>query len=398
MCYEKFRKYDQQFPLDSIMTVGVIKGEYELLGELDETIDKWTNNLVMHFGRGVSMWELYLSPHILKEHEWSTLRSVISWALHNRNVLLANTTMVGGDPASRQPYGYFHQTPEKMILIVRNPYISPAHFTLELNYENGWLDPTSGSYLPVTVYPYNEILGGRVSYGDDLSLTLQGYETRVLEFHRDDQIAASLLRGGRLESRGENTVVYPLTGHESFLIENPTDKPELAAGKLVGPGASVEIKPVDTRVEAPLEVADVRIENQQLVSSGLSGELQLKLPTRTSDATLAFLIEGDTAIKDVKAILKSADASIEYSKEVGEDENWHFFVMTLDPESSHSVSYRFESDERGVIGKLSAWLIYHRKLLGESLSLAQDPGWFLLPADSSLERRAECLFERPVQF
>jgi len=34
MCYEKFNRYDQQFPLDFIMTVGVIKGEYELPGEL----------------------------------------------------------------------------------------------------------------------------------------------------------------------------------------------------------------------------------------------------------------------------------------------------------------------------------------------------------------------------
>ena len=81
----------------------------------------------------------------------------------------------------RQPYGYFHQSPKKMILVVRNPYVLPVNFTLKLNYENGWLEPNSDSYLPVTAYPYNQISGDSIGYGDDFSLTLGGYETRVVE-------------------------------------------------------------------------------------------------------------------------------------------------------------------------------------------------------------------------
>jgi hypothetical protein len=48
--------------------------------------------------------------------------------------------------------------------------------------------------------------------------------------------------------------------------------------------------------------------------------------------------------------------------------------------------------------RLSAELIYHRKLPGKLVSIAQNPGWFLLPSDSSTQRKVECLFERPVRF
>ena len=142
VCYDQFVRYHQQFPLNSIMTVGVIKGEYELLGELDETLDKWTNDLVIHFSRGLAMWELYISPQILKENEWVALRSAIRWAEANHETILANTTVLGGDPAERRPYGYFHQGAEKLILTVRNPYADAAAFTMRLDYGHGLLEKT----------------------------------------------------------------------------------------------------------------------------------------------------------------------------------------------------------------------------------------------------------------
>ena len=160
VCFDQFVRFNQQFPLNSIMTVGVIKGDYELLGERDETVDKWTNDLIMHFGRGVSMWELYITPHILSEPEWDALRATLRWAKANSATLLASTTFVGGDPAGREPYGYIHQGPDKLILVLRNPYVEAARFSLKLDTEHGLLDSLEGRWRPVTVYPYK-------SFGSD---------------------------------------------------------------------------------------------------------------------------------------------------------------------------------------------------------------------------------------
>ena len=108
------------FPMSSIMTHGIIKGRLNLLGGKDESLESFSNEVMMYFGRGVMMWELYLSPELLLDNEWNAIASSVNWAKANKEVL-EKTKMILGDPLKLEPYGYFHIVKEKGIILLRNP-------------------------------------------------------------------------------------------------------------------------------------------------------------------------------------------------------------------------------------------------------------------------------------
>ena len=62
------------------MTHGIIKGDLQKLGGESEPLDKFTDNAVLYFARGVAMWELYVSPDLLSEGEWAAIVEGGAWA------------------------------------------------------------------------------------------------------------------------------------------------------------------------------------------------------------------------------------------------------------------------------------------------------------------------------
>ncbi|MDQ7053134.1 MAG: alpha-galactosidase [candidate division KSB1 bacterium] len=98
--YENFGKNDFWFPIANLMTHGIIKGHLQKLGGEREPIDKFTDNAILYFARGVSMWELYISPNLLTDAEWDAIAGAIRWA-RDRFEVLMHTAMIGGNPGRR---------------------------------------------------------------------------------------------------------------------------------------------------------------------------------------------------------------------------------------------------------------------------------------------------------
>ncbi|HUU29284.1 MAG TPA: hypothetical protein VM123_15895 [archaeon] len=407
VCFDQFRDFNQQFPMNSIMTVGVIKGEYQLLGEPDETLDKWTNNLVMHFSRGLAMWELYLSPQILKEDEWESLRASIHWATANSGILLSNSTMVGGNPAEREPYGYFHCGAQKMILTVRNPYIKPVTFRMRLDYENGWLQPGNEAYLPLVVYPYRAVEGPWLSYGEMIEVPLSGYETKVIELLRRERVGFPILQGVAFGFTDQGLVIYPEENTEKVTIENSTAGELNVSGKPVPPGVEIELPLESTGEAGRLELEDRR--EGEWKSGGFdrpAGELSLSLPDKTVSAEIAFLLELESGLQGLEPRITDNGSPLACRTESDERGNWYWFVARLEPQVPHRIAYNFNIQGPPVgSGTLSAWLIAlgERKGYDINVSGAQEMLKSLdqehsLPSRSDIRRRVECLFERPVRF
>ena len=116
--YDIYRIKDIQFPLNAIMTHGIIKGNFQF--KETSPISEFERDVIMYLGRGVSMWELYISPDILTEEEWKTIAKWIKWAKDNWQVL-KNTKMVLGNPNKLDVYGYLHLAQDRAILVLRNP-------------------------------------------------------------------------------------------------------------------------------------------------------------------------------------------------------------------------------------------------------------------------------------
>jgi hypothetical protein len=182
--YDNFRKYAYQFPQNSLMTIGIIKGTLGHEGGLGETLASFTNNAIMNYSRGVMMTELYLSPSIITDPEWRALGGVMKWGQTNAGVLLHDTRFIGGDPAERSIYGYAHFREGRGIVTLRNPVIESQTYKLALGESSGVMD-RSRTYRARVIYPFTANLPGEYRYGDAPTFTLEGFEVQVIEFSAD---------------------------------------------------------------------------------------------------------------------------------------------------------------------------------------------------------------------
>ena len=134
--YDDFKNLDCWFPVQNLMTHGIIKGKLESTGSYDEPLDKFTDDALLYCARGVTMYELYISPDILSEGEWNTLSSSLTWA-HDRFPILSTTYMIGGNPMKRETYGYVHFKGNKGIIAARNPFITKGKLDVDLSCGRG---------------------------------------------------------------------------------------------------------------------------------------------------------------------------------------------------------------------------------------------------------------------
>lgn len=200
--YNDFHHLDEWFPLSNLMTHGIIKGTLNEIGGTDDPLNKFTDDAMFYFGRGVTMYELYISPDLLNKGEWNALSKSLKWA-ENRFPILDHTFMTGGDPAKGQAYGYVHYDGNKGIIAVRNPEIKNQHIQIKLNAADG-MDPNASSLVLERVYPTHWISPDLYSTGATIDIPLDGYETAVYEVYPVDSAKKPLLAGVTFSVQSED--------------------------------------------------------------------------------------------------------------------------------------------------------------------------------------------------
>jgi hypothetical protein len=118
-----------RYPINAIMTHGIIDGVLNRLGGKDEGFRTWADNVVLYFGLGLYMRELYISPQLLEDRKWKFLAQAAKWAKENDDVF-ARTAWVGGDPKKGQAYGYHHFGGGRDLFVLRNPGMTPQALKL----------------------------------------------------------------------------------------------------------------------------------------------------------------------------------------------------------------------------------------------------------------------------
>lgn len=165
-------------------------------GILNHTPEPIVNAAVMGLMRGNMLYMIGLDPSLMSDHGWAGLAGVIKWARKNTEAL-ANTQPLlpsawsGGKcpkfsydaQMPREAYGYAHWTAGEGIVALRNPWIEPTSYTLELGRDTG-LDPSATGLCAVSLFPENRTYGARLKYGDKLEVPLRPYEIVVLQVGR----------------------------------------------------------------------------------------------------------------------------------------------------------------------------------------------------------------------
>jgi len=300
--YDDFVTHRAQFPISSLMTHGIIKGQANMLGGNKEMIEDWRDEVVHYYSVGNMMYELYISPDVLSPEEMDVLGKVTKWAMANAHPLLDNSTMVGGDPAQREPYGYVHSNAEKSIITLRNPFVRPRTLKLKIDEQNGFAK-FQGSQVLEFEYPYRKSAPAYVKFGDDLTFNLDGYEQLVAE---------------------------------------------------MWPGTA------DPFPAVPSGASQVVFSPAALISSADSRKLTaaIDVPAGYTQARFAVLLEPDQEVRGLTADAKDSDKPLALTSESGGRGIWYWYWADLPP-GKHSVEVTIHSSARA---HLSAWLLTRRPL------------------------------------
>ena len=107
------------YPLNSLMLHGLIFAQYAKGLDSDPEHD-FRNEIHSYFGSGTQLQEMYITPSLLNAENWDDLSAAANWSRANAAILV-DTHWVGGDPAQLEVYGWAAWSPNKGILVLRNP-------------------------------------------------------------------------------------------------------------------------------------------------------------------------------------------------------------------------------------------------------------------------------------
>ncbi|MDR3628525.1 MAG: alpha-galactosidase [Ignavibacteriaceae bacterium] len=356
--WDDLQKQQLLFPMSSLMTHGIIKGRLNFLGGKDELLDSFTNEIMMYFGRGVMMWELYVSPDLLSDNEWNAIASSIKWAKANKDVL-EKTKMILGEPLKREPYGYIHLTNDKGILLLRNPNVDMKEVKIKLSPDLGEVNE-SEKYFVKIIYPYNMILPNPVGINQEIKVNLDGYEVLTAELIPSNKIDKNLPVGIRYSVNNNNLIVY---------------------------GEPANIKTVGSKIIGTAKtkgsVSKIMFDkNTQAINKGnvYESNVNVNIPSGYNNTKFAFLLEPDTKLqKELKPDMEINVNGVSEKLQVEEENGKWFWALTDLKQGENKVSYKISFKSK-TNGKISSWIIADKELKATEIKSISVTNEQILPA------------------
>lgn len=417
--YNIYKVEHAQFPMSSLDGDGLIKAKYNQLGGKNESLDDWNDALIDLIANGLMHIDLYISPQLLRPKEWETLGQVLRYIKANAHPLLDNGTFVLGNPARREPYGFLHYSPNKTIIVLRNPWVGVEEASLRLNAQAGFM-PTHQTYEAEVEFPFRKVLKNSLQYGDPLKMNLDGYEERVVEIRPVNTVPIDVegVRYAVLSlDKNRREVVFGLYGQpgESTTIQL---SPASAMGEVYINGDHTKIKPKGDKISLPLHFGDGLTSQKKPSASApsikwreagashrnLTVSIAVQIPSDCQEAQLDLLVEPAQQISGITATGQTNRVPVSIGKEDGGAGRWYWFEVGMKPGSnSTQFNIRFPRDIRDTI-TISGWLRAKHLLVKKELRVALKRGQVgdlalqnSLPATSSIKRTTYRLFEQTVR-
>jgi hypothetical protein len=354
--YDDFRNQDMWFPMANLMTHGIIKGNLEWLGGRSEPLDKFTNEVLLYFARGVAMWELYISPDILSDGEWDALAQAMHWA-RDRFPVLVNTEMVGGDPTKGQTYGYVHFKGSRGIFSARNPLITPASLKVRLAVSQG-LDPSASALVLEEVYPRRWVSPRLYKANETVDIPLDGYEAAIYEVYPVAGATGPLFAGATfsVSSQSGNTTELDAYG-------------DLTNAKLLNPdGYTIVSDPKSESKKQPPPVLSVSLRSKDSVT------VNFELDATVREGKLAMLLtplksSASKILPQVQMIIDGKSDTARFERTEGASVSaWYTYDFTP---GRHAVSASVVSRDTTLpwAGSASVWMICKQQESGARIKI-----------------------------
>jgi hypothetical protein len=186
-------------PIANLMTHGIIYSQSKPFSDFKDTLQDWSNYVVMYYARGTMVKEWYLTPGFLtddgyegEDDFWKALGKATNWAVKNQGRLI-NTLYVGGDPGQGEIYGYISWVDGRALLIVRNP--DRASQTLEVPFDEKvyYRKGPGADYHARVVYPFVEQMPWKLTSGKNISVTVPGDSVIVYQIATGPPVAKEII-------------------------------------------------------------------------------------------------------------------------------------------------------------------------------------------------------------
>ncbi len=366
--YDDFHNQDVWFPLSNMMTHGVIKGNLERLGGEDDPLEKFANDAVFYFGRGVSMYEMYISPDLLNPQEWKVLSKSLAWA-KERFPVLNKTYMEGGDPTKGETYAYVHFKNDSGIIAARNPVMQPQSITIKLDPAKGMADSACSLVLERT-YPTHWISPNLYAAGATITIPLQGYEAAIYEVYPLKDAKRPLLAGADFEVNKSDEHQYSL-----HLLDNSNEV------KFLNPSMIRDVKINNHALNVDhLNIGSDKPEGglKKVQNTFDNNEIKTKLNLNEGIVSARYIVflKPDSSFggKDFPAFVLSVDGKKVEPTVQQQKGSWATYSYQVTGAGNHNFELKLNSTDKvkDWKGEATVWISSQQKQKGKEVDISTD--------------------------
>lgn len=188
--YNIFKQKQIQFPLKNTYNHDPIVGVSDQ-NHGNPNPEVLREFLMANAMRGTAFWELYYSPSMFDDAKWRVNADVLTWAEENHEIL-KNAKLFGNQPKDGV-YGYSCWNGNEGIVSFTNPLDTEQTYSLTMDEIVG-VPKTVKALTGIQVEPYREgTLADKLTYGDELTVTIQPHETLIYHYGHQDTVAPEII-------------------------------------------------------------------------------------------------------------------------------------------------------------------------------------------------------------
>ena len=183
--------------------------------DIEYTDDELRNHLYMLGTRGTAFWEYYYSYSMFDDDKWQINAEAAKWIEDNFDIL-QKSQMFGGKPENGDIYGYSCWNGKEGILSIRNPKNEAQSYKVTYDRLIGVGEDLGTVYGKVVVGDQRHQTDEPLTYGKEVTYTLNPKEVLILQFGEKDETPAKILsvegNGKEAEVEFDETIRTPEAG------------------------------------------------------------------------------------------------------------------------------------------------------------------------------------------
>ena len=183
--------------------------------DINYTDEELRNHLYMLGTRGTAFWEYYYSYSMFDDDKWQINAEAAKWIEDNFDIL-QKSQMFGGKPENGDVYGFSCWNGKEGILSIRNPKNEAQSYKVTYDRLIGVGEDLGTVYGRVVVGDQRHQTDEPLTYGKEVTYTLNPKEVLILQFGEKDETPAKILsvegNGKEAEVEFDETIRTPEAG------------------------------------------------------------------------------------------------------------------------------------------------------------------------------------------